>query len=96
MSDLLPKLDGSSELTIQPTLAQLAAMARENPDSLSEVIICSVRAHLCPHMCRVTLHAEVGSRFRWPLLRFLAKELEGYAGMIPWTSAGCSWTASCA
>ena len=39
VSELLPKLEASSELSVQPTLAQLASMAREDAASLAEVTL---------------------------------------------------------
>ena len=38
VSELLPKLEASSELSVQPSLTQLASMAREDAASLAEVL----------------------------------------------------------
>ena len=74
VSEMLPKLEASSELSVQPSLAQLAGMAREDAKSLAEVLLRAAVFRVVMFLRVDKDEATELRAFRLPILRSSSRE----------------------
>jgi len=92
VSELLPKLEASSELSVQPSLTQLASMAREDAASLAEVLRHAVGGLRCDVLHVFSFKTSALHALRLPILRSSSRVWVVSAGTSPLTFAVCIWT----
>ena len=94
---MLPQVEASSELSVQPTLAQLAGMAREDPISLAQVTaeVTVVNTFYHARSDKIVEQNKLFvCAFRCPTLQSFVGVLVVSAGTSPLMFAVCSWIIS--